>query len=361
MVAAFVFVVGKAAALILAAASILVFLYLVHRFIGRAQPLAAEQEADLVKQRRRGVKALVMGADGRTSTSKLQAVLWTFTVLYAFLFLLLWGRSFGCGIDDLTEEQVASCNQAADDRVHFAEVTGRELQEDYYVLLGFPLGVAVAARALTTSKIASGSIVKEPNETSTGVASGLREVISNDDGETDLVDFQYFAFNLVALAFVWVEFLTDPSTGLPDLPATLVGLTGLSAAAYTTRKAVAEEGKPGISSLIPERIALAAGGRITVIGTGFESREVLATPDETADRPPIWVSEPAWVKLDGISLAITGWTSTRIDAALTQEVVDRFQGTTTWPAGVQIVVDLEDGRPSEPYDAQLVQPPGAGG
>lgn len=57
------------------------------------QPAAATA----VKKRRRGVKALVIGTDGRASTSKLQALLWTFAVLFAFIFLLAWGRSLGCG------------------------------------------------------------------------------------------------------------------------------------------------------------------------------------------------------------------------------------------------------------------------
>ncbi len=46
-----------------------------------------------VAARRTGLKALVIGTDGRASTSKLQAVLWTGAVLYALTMLLLLGKT----------------------------------------------------------------------------------------------------------------------------------------------------------------------------------------------------------------------------------------------------------------------------
>lgn len=64
----------------------------------------------------------------------------------------------------------------------------------------------------------------------------MAEVVSNDEGQTDLMDFQYFAFNLLALGFFLFEFVPDPSGGLPDLPPTLLALTGLATASYTTKK-----------------------------------------------------------------------------------------------------------------------------
>lgn len=343
--------------MLLALAAMALLLIISHALIVAGQPNSSENKGNNnVANRRRGVKALVMGADGRASTSKLQAVLWTFAVFYAFVFLLVWGRSWGCDQEGLGPEDIATCNRAADSRVSFSEIAGRDLQADYYVLLGFPLGVAVAARSLSTAKVASGTITKAPNEESQGVAQGLREIISNDRGETDLLDFQYFAFNLLTLAFFGTEFLTNPAQGLPDLPATLIGLSGLSAAAYTARKALQEDVRPGVSAVIPRRIPLAKGTRIAVIGTGFEDRETLEVADDQSS-PPSWVSPAAWVKVDGIALETQRWMATRIDVVLTAEFVDQHPGVGEQPIAAELVVDVQDGPPSEPFPAELVSAP----
>jgi hypothetical protein len=371
-----VIVIGRGGAIMIAFVAMLLLLILVHVLIVSGQPEAPkpqdssapqspqppgavipQPQPDTVTKRRRGVKALVIGADGRASTSKVQAVLWTFAVWFAFIFLLVWGRSLGCGSDDLTEEEDKACTEAAANRTTFTDVVGRELQADYYVLLGFPLGVAVAAKALTSSKVASGSVTKEPTEGGEGVTQGLRETISNDHGETDLLDFQYFAFNLLTLAFFWAEFLTKPDQGLPELPATLIGLAGLSAAAYTTRKALETDVKPGISTVIPRRADLNEGFRIAVIGSGFERRTV---PADQAAETTTWVIPPAWLKVDGISLKIERWDATRIDAVITKDLVDRHTGATQ-PVTADLVVDMETGTPSEPFSIELVPLAGAAG
>jgi hypothetical protein len=194
-----------------------------------------------VARRRQGIKSLVMGADGRASTSKTQAVLWTFAVFYALVFLLVWGRSTNCGDDALREH--GACQEATGARVAFDAVVEGELQEEYYVLLGFPLVVAVAAKAITTAKVQDRTVVKEdiaPDQG--GVLQGLSELVSNDRGESDLLDFQYLAFNLLTLAYFFAQFLTEPGAGLPDVPPTLLALSGASTAVYTAKKAL--EGGP---------------------------------------------------------------------------------------------------------------------
>jgi hypothetical protein len=354
-----ILVITRGWAMLFALAAMVLLLIGAHLLIVAGQSTTSEADGDdMVKKRRRGVKALVMGADGRASTSKVQAVLWTFAVFFAFVFLLIWGRSWGCEQEGLSPEDVASCNRAADDRTHFAEIAGRDLQADYYVLLGFPLGVAVAAKALTTAKVSSGTIAKTPNEKSEGLTQGLREVISNDNGETDLLDFQYFAFNLVALAFFWTEFLTNPAQGLPDLPATLIGLSGLSAAAYTTRKALETETKPGISAVVPRRIPLVEGSSIAVVGSGFGERPTKEDIDNAS--PPSSASMSAWVKVDGIGLTIHRWRPTRIDTLVTKELVDRYTGREDQSTAAELVVDVEDGVPSEPFSVELVPRPALG-
>jgi hypothetical protein len=204
---------------------------------------AADDEPDTdpskeaVRQRRRGIKSLVMGFDGRASTSKTQAVLWTFAVLYALTFLLLWGRSSGCGSPPQDKREL--CQSAADARDAFTGLMDEGLKPAYYVLLGFPFAAALAAKAMTQAKTKDKTL-KKPRlpEGTKGVTQGLAEIVSNDKGESDLMDFQYFAFNLLALTFFFLEFLPNPTNGLPNIPGTLLSLSGLSTATYTTKKAL---------------------------------------------------------------------------------------------------------------------------
>lgn len=203
-------------------------------------PAVSPEVQAQVSYRRRGVKALVIGADGRASTSKVQVVLWTFAVFYALTFLLLWGRSTGCA--DLDDVEDSPCAQAGIARQTFDALANGPLQHEYYALLGLPLAAAITAKAVTVGKLTEGEIGANPiAATQGGVADGLAEIVSKDSGETDLVDFQYFAFTLLSLAFFFTQFLGHPAGGLPDLPATLVGLMGISAGAYTAKKAVAKD------------------------------------------------------------------------------------------------------------------------
>jgi hypothetical protein len=187
--------------------------------------------------RRRGLNALVIGTDGRASTSKVQAVLWTLAVFFAIAFMLAWGRSLGCNHAATAKKE---CTAAATGRTSFDAFVNRGLQPEYYILLGIPVTVAVAAKAITSAKVDDGTLTKptlmSDQERKGGVVQALRETVSNDAGETDLLDFQYFAFNLLMLAFFFSQFLTKPFAGLPDLPPTLLALSGVSAAAYTTKK-----------------------------------------------------------------------------------------------------------------------------
>lgn len=233
-----VLVITRTWAGVLALVVLLVLLGLLHA--ATRSKVVADGRSEQVTQRRRGIKSLVIGSDGRASTSKVQALLWTLAILYAFVFLLLWGRSTRCGDSELRERP--RCEAATRARSTFTRVVNGDLQPEYYVLLGFPLAAAVAARAITQAKVDDGTIKKEEVKAGTqGVVQGLSEVVSNDRGETDLVDLQYFAFNLLTLSFFFAEFLTKPHLGLPDLPATLIALSGVSAGVYTTRKALAKD------------------------------------------------------------------------------------------------------------------------
>jgi hypothetical protein len=149
----------------------------VSAMLGAQQTALAKRDEARVRERRSGLRVLIVGADGRASTSKVQAALWTSAVLYAFLFLLLAGwhiwnwpkTSRLIGLKD-----------------GFAHLIVHLLQPEYLVLLGVPITAAIAAKALTLNKIVAGTLTKTTG-TSGGVVAGLAETISNDTGNADLL------------------------------------------------------------------------------------------------------------------------------------------------------------------------------
>jgi hypothetical protein len=342
-------------AALLAAVALSLLLLLANAIIVSVQPAPA----DPVQERRRGIWALVVGADGRTSTSKLQVVLWTFAVFYAFAFLLVWGRSVGC--NHTVHKPVCTASSTA--RGLFNRVASNPLQPEYYVLLGFPLTAAIATKALTTAKVASGALTKK--DVGSGDISSkkvLSEVISNDDHQTDLIDFQYFAFNLLTLAFFAIEFLTKPSNGLPNLPATLIGLSGLSTATYTAKKALETDIPPAITSVIPRRIRLQAGAVASIIGAGFGTLngQAAKSEDDQGDREAGHEEEDEEenrrVTLDGNPLEIKTWRQTRIDVVLTRKAVDGYSKISADSFTGEIVVLSSDEIPSDEFAVELYRP-----
>lgn len=311
-------------------------LVLAHLLIVSTQ--SAADPGSMTRRRRRGVKALVIGTDGRASTSKVQVLLWTLAVLYALTFLLLWGRSIGCDSKAATS---TICERAADARAAFARLVEQPLDTEYYALLGLPTAAAVAAKALTQNKVVSGELTKptlEETGEKGGVAKGLAEVVS-DDGRTDLIDFQYFAFNLVALGYFAIEFTTTPSAGLPELPPTLIALSGVAVAAYTTKKALQKDVVPAITTVIPRTVRLASGTSVTVVGTGF------GTPAGQGDERLL---------INGFPVPVdpTRWTERKIEAELPQEVVAALRDADP-PTTAEVSLMTADGAVADPYVIEL--------
>ena len=110
---------------------------------------------------------------------------------------------------------------------------------------------------------------------------GLADLVSNDAGETDLVDSQYAIFNLVALCYVIGVFVTaavnagDLATvRLPTIPSALLGLTGVAALTYVGNKAVQQTGAPRIQSV--DQSTAAAGTPVTVRVVNLDAAATVA-------------------------------------------------------------------------------------
>jgi hypothetical protein len=91
----------------------------------------ADPAQETLSYRRRGLKAAVIGQDGRASTSKTQVVLWTAAVVWALIDLLLLARAYPNG--NL-----------------FTSAVSTNWRPEYLVLLGLPVAAAATAKAVVS-------------------------------------------------------------------------------------------------------------------------------------------------------------------------------------------------------------------
>lgn len=192
--------------------------------------------------RRRGLKAAVMGQDGRASTSKTEVVLWTATVVWALVDLLLLARAYPSG--NL-----------------FTNAVTTNWRPEYLVLLGLPVAAATTAKAVVASTnsghgpVADASdpvvgtlkpsrvYVRAPaKEGIWGFGTGVAELLTGDDGTVAWADLQYVVFTLITLVYFTAQFLARPADGLPPVPAALLTLMGVSATTYAANKVVNTRG-----------------------------------------------------------------------------------------------------------------------
>jgi hypothetical protein len=236
----------------------------------------------------RFLSTVILGADGRTSTSKTFILLWTLLVGWALIALLIAGQFVQPHHCVVLVNPTQAC---AGDEVGLFQVGWRHfmnagLSGSYLILLGVPATAGVAAKAITQSQV-TGTGFKRPNP-SDGPNPFARaaEVFSADDGTTDVGDFQYVIFNLVTATYFLTQFLNPDGTGLPMIPDTLLGLTSVSAALYVAKKAVTNT-QPTVTGVFPQ--PLHDGQSFTVIGTGLTGDPTSPTdvePQITIDGMP---------------------------------------------------------------------------
>jgi hypothetical protein len=160
------------------------------------------------------VKHLVTGQDGRLSTSKTIAVVWTLVVAAA-LFAVVFANL-------LNEPHALTA-------INSSGIVGQ-----YALLFGGPLGAALLAKGIVTGQVNKNPAAKPPTAKGASVA----DLFQGDGDNIDLGDCQYVLFNLVALVFVVGTMLHAPAGGLPHIPDVLLGLTSVSATGYVGKKAL---------------------------------------------------------------------------------------------------------------------------
>lgn len=203
-----------------------------------------------------GISQLLVGADGRLSTSTFQGWLWTLVLAWAFVF-------FGL--------QVALLRASP---AHLLPA-GAPLDANYLLLMGGPFAALVTAKGITAAKVAGGTLQKAP---ATGASPA--DLVTDDRGRVDFIDTQYLVFNLVAVVVFFALLVADP-TALPRLPNELVILTSASALTYIGGKAVTRSA-PVITAVLPAAAARAGGGHL-VQGTPVVLRGSGFTPNGADD------------------------------------------------------------------------------
>jgi hypothetical protein len=196
---------------------------------------------------------MLIGKDKRVSTSKTTAAVWTYLIASALLGFVV--------------AKLIGHPQGLDKMMHSG------LAGQYGLLIGGPLGAAVAAKGIVTNQVAKNPAAKTPSPD----GPSLSQLVQNDTGETDLGDLQYVLFNFVPMVYFVGTLVQSPTDGFPHIPDVLLGLTSISALGYVTKKALPTTA--ATAKLNPTTAA--AGATVTITGTG------LLAADDPSNAPVI--------------------------------------------------------------------------
>lgn len=232
------------------------------------------------------ITTVILGQDGRTSTSKAFILLWTLLVGWALVSLLIAGELVALHACVSARKPLEACKSGHDQvallQLGWKHFLSTGVAGSYLVLLGIPAAAGVAAKGITQSKTSGNEAHKTgPGETESGFVTRVAEIFSADDGTTDIGDFQYTIFNLITAVYFVANFVKPNGNGLPLIPDTLLGLTSVSAALYVGKKAVTNA-EPTITGVFPT--TLRPGTRFSVTGTG------LADPTAAGEPPRITIN-----------------------------------------------------------------------
>lgn len=259
--------------------------------------------------------SLLFGADNRLSTSKTIAAAWTAVVLYILVVLLLaWPSDWDKALANLSPT--------------------------YLLLLGGPYASLVLSKGIVTAKTNGGSLQKTSGD---GVPR-ISDLVSDDDGQTDLFDVQYVLFNVSAMAYVIDAFVrASLGSGLPSIPEGLVALTGGPAAVYLANKALSSN--PPTITVVTPTVAL-PGAELSIIGQNLaplQLKGVDAASVAEEDRPTVQIGGQAadvvWIANDRITATLPVPIAP-VNGALDVAVVTTAKQTCSLPAALTIAPPL---------------------
>ncbi len=238
---------------------------------------------------------VILGEDNRTSTSKTFILMWTLLVGWALASLLIAGQIITTHSCAELKMPIKACSAQRDQvgllQIGWHNFLAGGLTGAYLVLLGIPAAAGVAAKAITQSKVDAGTLIKPAATGKQDFASRTAQIFSADNKAADIGDLQYVLFNIVTAIYFVTQFAKPGTQGLPPIPATLLGLTSVSAALYVGKKA-ATRNQPTIAGVFPS--ILRAGHMVTIIGNSL-------TNDPAQPRPASGTSKPQ-VTINGVAV-----------------------------------------------------------
>jgi hypothetical protein len=208
---------------------------------------------------------LVEGADGRSSTSKLQWFLWT--VVFIFSYIVIYTARIMKG--------------------HFEPIA--EIPANVLIAIGFSITTTTAAKAITVSYVSRGRVVKTkvgPKDARWG------SIFQDDEGFPDLSKTQMVAWTLIAILVYFIRLVNQVKSELPQLPdidPALMVLMGLGQGAYLGKK-LTTTSVPRLTGLSPSSGKPGTEILIRGLALGNEKSGLLIIDDETfyPDPEPVW-------------------------------------------------------------------------
>jgi len=248
---------------------------------------------------------LISGADGRPSTSKWQAAVWTLVAIFGLLEVFIERLLLGISEGDSS------------------------IPANLLLAMGFSMTTMAAAKGITVSYVDKGLLNKE----SAGSAARPGGLITDDSGTPDLSKLQMLAFTAIAVVIYLVRLsLQEPGTPeLVDIEPALMVLMGLSQGAYLGKKLTTTV-SPRVIGVSPAMAQ--AGDTIAIIGTSFGDDQ-----------------NGGGVRLDDVPvLDVRSWTDKRIEFKLPA----RRAPSLDWSSGDRVMVKVIANGSEVSAPAQLV-------
>ncbi len=244
---------------------------------------------------------LVIGEDGRPSTSKLKPFLWTAVVVFSYAVLY-----------------------AAKLKRGYIEAIS-EIPPNLLIAIGFDAATLVAAKGITESQVENGQVEKpspvnssttrSSTSSNTSANAGPGAVFQDDKGFPDLVKTQTLVWTVFAIVIYLVtmdavrnKIMNVPlftaagpafptGLGLPDIAPALMVLIGLGNAAYLGKKLVTTD-TPVLTGVKVE--SKTEGREITVTGVSLgatQNGSLITINNKEIDEKPSWSNDRVSFKL----------------------------------------------------------------
>lgn len=259
------------------------------------------------------VLSVIQGQDGRLSTSKFQWFVWTIAAVGGFSALFAARALRGASAGDIG------------------------VPANILIALGFSTVTMATAKGITTAYIAGGRVDKSADKSS--LKGGL---LTDDDGIADLSKIQLVTWTIIAIGIwtylvltrlgdiAYAKNLDAASASLPDIPAALMVLMGLSQGGYLGKKLVTIDAfNLSLDSLVPSTAK--PKEIVALYGSGFGEAK--------SDAMALPAKDNSAVLVGGRKADTAMWSDGQIQFQVPELSPDNNSWSGTEPVPVGVVMD----------------------